>query len=71
MPLRTPGREVYQAFIFSEKNGDAGIDFADSEGYEHFGLVREIGAWGFICVKVSQELWARVLSRFTRLGVRA
>ena len=57
--LRISGGEMYEAFIFSEENGDAGIDFADSEGYEH------LGAWGFICVEVSQELWARVLWRFT------
>lgn len=58
---------MYQAFIFSEKNGDAGIDFADSERYEHVGLGRGIGAWGFICGEMSQELWARVLSGLTRL----
>ena len=60
---------MYQAFIFSKEDGDAGIDFADSEGYEHVGLMRRLGAWGFICVEVSQEPWARVLSGFTRLGI--
>ena len=59
---------MYQAFIFSKENGDAGIDFADSEGYEHVVLWGRIGACGLICV-VSKERWARVLSGFTRLGV--
>ena len=39
---RIPGGETYQTFIFSEENGDAGIDFADSEGYEHLGWEREL-----------------------------
>ena len=69
--LRIPEGETYEAFIFSKENGDAGIDFADSEGYEHFRLGKGIEAWGSICVEVSQEPWARVLSGFTRLGVRA
>ena len=38
--------EMYQAFIFSKENGDAGIDFADSEGYEHVGLGRELELGG-------------------------
>ena len=66
--LRISEGKTYQSFIFSEENGDAGIDFADSEGYEHFGLGRGIGAWGFICVEVSPELWARVLSGFNSIG---
>ena len=48
---------MYEALIFSEENGDAGINFADSKGYEHFGLGRGIGAWGSICVEVSGQLW--------------
>ena len=43
------GGEMYEALILSKENGDAGIDFADSKGYEHFGLRRGIGAWG-ICL---------------------
>ena len=48
---------MYEALIFSEENGDAGINFADSKGYEHFELGGRIGAWGFICVEVSEQLW--------------
>ena len=55
--LRILGGEIYEALIFSEENGDAGIDFADSKGYEHLWLEKGIGAWGLNCVEVSEELW--------------
>ena len=35
---------MYEAFIFCEENGDAGIYFADSKGYEHVWLGEAIGA---------------------------
>lgn len=34
--------EIYQTLIFSEENGDTSIDFADSQGYEHFGWGEEL-----------------------------
>ena len=35
-------REMYEALIFSEENGDTGIDFADSKGDEHLGWGEEL-----------------------------
>ena len=63
--MRVLGGEMYEALIFSEENGDAGINFADSKGYEHFELGGRIGTWDFICVEVSEQLClARVLWGF-------
>lgn len=56
---------MYEAFIFSEENGDAGIDFADSKGYEHFGLGGGIGAWIFVCVGVARALGKGALALYS------
>lgn len=59
------GGEMYEALILSKENGDAGIDFADSKGYEHFGLRRGIGAWGFVCVGVGRALGKGALALYS------
>ena len=34
---------AYEALVFGQEHGDAGVDLADGEGDEH-------GAWGRVCV---------------------
>ena len=33
---RRPGAGTYKAFIFSQENGDTGVDLADCQRYQHY-----------------------------------